>query len=67
MTAVTQSAVPQPHAQPGVAVAEQGVVILDGPGGLALTLTPDAAARTGQSLLDAAASAREQTPDSAPE
>jgi hypothetical protein len=63
---MTQSAVPQPQTQPGVAVAEEGVVILDGPDGIAVTMTPDAAARTGQSLLDAAAAARQQVPGAQP-
>ncbi|MHA4835922.1 hypothetical protein [Sphingopyxis sp. MSC1_008] len=53
---------PTPQAEPGVATAEDGVVLLDGPDGLALTLTPDAAERTGQSLIDAAATARTQSP-----
>lgn len=57
---MSQSAVPQPQTQPGLAAAEDGVVILDGPAGIAVTMTPDAAARTGQSLIDAAALARGQ-------
>jgi len=57
---MSPSAVPQPQTQPGIAVAEEGLVILDGPAGIAVTMTPDAATRTGQSLLDAAASARRQ-------
>jgi hypothetical protein len=65
MIAMTQSAVPQPQSQPGVAVAEEGLVILDGPAGIAVTMTPEAAARTGQSLLDASAAARQQTSGSA--
>jgi hypothetical protein len=63
---MTRSAVPQPQTQPGLAVAEEGVVILDGPDGIAVTMTPDAAFRTGQSLLDAAAAARRQTPEAEP-
>jgi hypothetical protein len=58
---MSPSAVPQPQSQPGLAVAEEGLVILDGPAGIAVTMTPDAAARTGQSLLDAAAVALGQT------
>ena len=50
----------KPHADSGVAVAEEGVVILDGPDGVALTLTPDAAEATGQSLIAAATAARMQ-------
>lgn len=57
---MTQPAIPQPQTQPGQAVAEEGLVILDGPGGIAVTMTPDAAAGTGQSLLDAAVIARTQ-------
>ncbi|MBV1690333.1 hypothetical protein KRR38_22265 [Novosphingobium sp. G106] len=57
---MTQPAIPQPQTQPGQAVAEEGLVILDGPAGIAVTMTPDAAASTGQSLLDAAAVARSQ-------
>jgi hypothetical protein len=47
----------EPHDVPGIATAEGGLVILDGPGGLAVTLTPRAATSTGRSLLDAAARA----------
>lgn len=57
---MTDSAVPQPFSEPGLAVAEEGLVILDGPGTLAVTMTAEAAARTGQSLIDAAAIARDQ-------
>lgn len=44
----------QPHADAGIASAEDGLVILDGPNGVAVTMTARAAAQTGQSLLDAA-------------
>jgi hypothetical protein len=57
---------PRPQTQPGVAVAEEGLVILEGPAGVAVTMTPEAAARTGQSLLDAAALARRQRAESDP-
>lgn len=50
----------QPETDPGVASAEGGFVFLDGPHGMALTLTPDAAARTGRSLVDAAEVAERQ-------
>lgn len=50
----------QPETEPGVASAEDGLVLLDGPDGIAVTLTADAAARTGQSLIDAAATAQKQ-------
>ncbi|MEJ5976694.1 hypothetical protein WG901_08615 [Novosphingobium sp. PS1R-30] len=59
-------AVPQPHSEPGYAVAEEGLVILEGPGALAVTMTADAASRTGQSLLDAAVAARSQRSDATP-
>lgn len=52
----------QPETEPGVASAEDGLVVLDGPDGLALTMTADAATRTGQSLIDAAALAEQQAP-----
>jgi hypothetical protein len=55
---------PQPETEPGVATAEAGLVILEGPDGVAATMTPDAAARTGQSLIEAAAlAARQQATD----
>jgi hypothetical protein len=43
----------------GTASAEDGLVVLDGPG-IAVTMTPEAALLTGQSLLAAAAIAVEQ-------
>ena len=56
---------PPPQAQTvaGVANAERGLVILDGPDGVAVTMTPEAAFGTGQSLIAAAAAARYQRPD----
>lgn len=53
--------VPQPETAPGVATAEAGVVILEGPDGVAVTMTPDAAAGTAHSLLSAAEAARDQS------
>lgn len=47
-------AIPPPYDQPGKATAEGGVVLLDGPDGVAVTMTPDAAARTAESLRQAA-------------
>lgn len=41
------------YAEPVEANAEQGFVLLEGPG-LAITFTPDAARTTGQRLVDAA-------------
>lgn len=46
--------------QPGEAVAEDGVVLLDGPGGVAVSLTPAAASQTAASLMRAADEARRQ-------
>jgi hypothetical protein len=57
---IDDRAVPQPRTDAGVATAEAGLVLLDGPDGVALTLTPQAAALTGQSLIDAAAEAERQ-------
>ena len=59
--------IPQPETQPGRASAEDGLVVLDGPNGVAVTMTPDAAARTGHSLISAAAIAAEQTTSPSPE
>ena len=44
----------------GDANAEQGQVLLDGPDGIAVALTPDAAERTGHNLVAAAEVARTQ-------
>lgn len=63
---MTEQDVPQPQSAPGHAVAEEGLVILDGPGSVAVTMTADAATRTGQSLIDAAAIAREQMASDTP-
>ena len=56
-------ATPQPEQEPGVATAENGVVILDGPDGVAVTMTSHAAALTGQSLISAAEVAAQQVID----
>ncbi|MDH7638150.1 hypothetical protein [Sphingomonas oryzagri] len=48
----------------GKAVAEEGLVLLDGPDGIAISMTPDAAEETGTSLITAAREARDQaTPE----
>lgn len=60
------SPISKPHAEPGIATAEEGLVLLDGPNGVALTLTPHAAAQTGRSLIAAAEIAEEQSPPSGP-
>ena len=52
----TQSA----HSEPSNVVAEQGEVLVEGPNGVAVTLTPDAAEETGRRLLKAASEARLQ-------
>lgn len=44
----------EPRRDAGNATAEDGVVILDGPNGVAVTMTPEAAIRTAQSLYAAA-------------
>ena len=44
----------QPCDTPGEASVEQGVVLLDGPDGVAVAMTPDAAARTADRLREAA-------------
>ena len=49
-----------PLVQPGEAVAEAGQVLLDGPDGVAVSLSPDAAEETGRRLMEAAALARQQ-------
>lgn len=49
-----------PQTQPGIASAEDGLVILDGPAGIAVTMTADAATGTGQSLISAAEIAQRQ-------
>lgn len=54
------NAMPQPQTKPGTASAEDGFVILDGPNGVAVTMTSDAAAQTGHSLITAAEAARRQ-------
>lgn len=45
---------------PGKAHAEQGQVMLDGPDGIAISLTPHAAEETGKSLIQAASEAKGQ-------
>jgi hypothetical protein len=52
---------PAPFEKGGRAVAEDGIVLLDGPDGIAISMTADAAEETGSSLLEAAREAREQT------
>ncbi|BCA60787.1 hypothetical protein HMP09_0021 [Sphingomonas sp. HMP9] len=56
----------KPETIPGVAAAEYGVVTLDGPDGLAIGMTPEAAAETGRRLIAAAALAATQSPEERP-
>ncbi len=57
------SSAPQPRTEPGIASAEDGLVVLDGPDGIAITMTAEAAARTGRSLISAAEVAERQIGD----
>ncbi|MFL9842164.1 hypothetical protein ABS767_14425 [Sphingomonas sp. ST-64] len=56
----------EPHRQGGTASAESGIVLLEGPGGVAVALTPDAAEATARSLDAAALEARGQRPIQSP-
>jgi hypothetical protein len=49
-----------PSPLPCEATAEQGVVLLDGPQGVVMTLTPEAAHATGENLRRAASAATRQ-------
>jgi hypothetical protein len=40
--------------------AEAGIVVVDGPGAVAISLTPDAAEETGKRLQGSASKARDQ-------
>lgn len=51
---------PMVHHEPGHATAEEGIVMLDGPNGVAVSMTPSAARLTGEGLLAAARVAEEQ-------
>jgi hypothetical protein len=53
----------QPHDIPTKATAEQGEVMLDGPDGLALSFTPDAAAKSAAAMAKAATKAGRQSGD----
>ena len=50
----------QTQGLPGAASAESGLVMLDGPDGVAVAMSPDAAEETGKRLIAAAAEARGQ-------
>jgi hypothetical protein len=53
-----QTAPNRPCNVPGTASVEQGVILLDGPDGVAVAMTPEAAEGTADSLRAAAAQAR---------
>ena len=48
------------HDGPSEVVADEGEVIVEGPDGVAVTTTPDAAEETGKRMLEAASEARRQ-------
>lgn len=48
------------HDEPSAVEAFDGHVLVDGPGGVAITLTPEAAAKTGEQLLEHAAMAQDR-------
>jgi hypothetical protein len=54
---------PKPESVAGKAVADHGVVLLDGPDGVAVAMTPDCAEGTARELLAAAAAANRQRRD----
>lgn len=51
---------PPPETEAGIATAEDGLVLLDGPDGVAVTMTAAAARGTGESLIEAARRAEAQ-------
>jgi hypothetical protein len=51
---------PKPHDRPSRVVAEEGEVLIEGPNGIALSLTPEAAEETSQRLLAGATRATGQ-------
>ena len=57
----------QAHKAPFDANAEEGDVVIDCPGGLAYSMTPEAAAATSDRLADAADAAQGQRKDTAEE
>ena len=50
----------KPFDTPSDVAAEEGEVLVDGPGSIAFSFTPDAAAETSERLLEGAATARGQ-------
>jgi len=53
-------AILRPCELPGTASVEDGVILLDGPDGVAVAMTPEAAIGTAHSLMQAAELARER-------
>ncbi len=51
---------PPVHSEAGLATAEHGIVMLDGPNGVAVSMTPSAALATGEGLVAAARLAEKQ-------
>ncbi len=50
---MSENPVTEPFAEAGVATVEGGIVFLDGPDGIAVSFTPQAALATGRSLVEA--------------
>jgi len=50
------------HETPSDVQATEGHVLVDGPGGIAVTLTPDAAEKTAERLIEHADQARANRP-----
>ncbi|HEX8302430.1 hypothetical protein [Sphingomonas sp.] len=50
----------EPEDKSGIATAEVGIVMLDGPDGVAVTMTAEAADATGRALISAAEEASAQ-------
>jgi hypothetical protein len=63
---MTESPHIRPEEHSGTATAEEGVVMLDGPDGVAVTMTAEAAAGTGHALIDAAEKASGQSAEPKP-
>jgi hypothetical protein len=53
------------HSEPSEVAAEEGEVIVEGPDGVAVSMTPDAAIETSHRLLDRATEAQGQRYDQA--
>ena len=51
---------PETHDMPSDVAAHNGDVLVDGPGGVAVAMTPDAAMQTGERLIEKAAHAHGQ-------